>query len=344
LDFVAIDLRSDTVTRPDDGMRQAMAHAEVGDDVLGDDPTVHALQQRIAKLLGKEAALFTPTGTMANQLALRSQTSPGDEVLLDVHSHVLNYESGAGAAHSGVQFRTFDAPRGGFTSDDVRTLRRPPQYRLPRTRMVEMENTHNHRGGEIFELERMRDVWAWACKEGLRVHLDGARLWNASVATGVALAGYAACAHTVSVCFSKGLGAPVGSALASDAETVLRAHRLRNMFGGGMRQAGILAAAALYALDHNVERLHEDHQRAATLAQAVEECRGLRLARHVETNILIVEVTDAHDTPEELVDALREHGLLASVWEARTIRLLTHLDVDDEDIARACELLRALRG
>jgi threonine aldolase len=266
LDFVAIDLRSDTVTRPDDGMRQAMAHAEVGDDVLGDDPTVHALQQRIAKLLGKEAALFTPTGTMANQLALRSQTSPGDEVLLDVHSHVLNYESGAGAAHSGVQFRTFDAPRGGFTSDDVRTLRRPPQYRLPRTRMVEMENTHNHRGGEIFELERMRDVWAWACKEGLRVHLDGARLWNASVATGVALAGYAACAHTVSVCFSKGLGAPVGSALASDAETVLRAHRLRNMFGGGMRQAGILAAAALYALDEKVEGLKEEDEGGGRLA------------------------------------------------------------------------------
>ena len=321
-----------------------MVHAEVGDDVLGDDPTVHALQERVARLLGKEAALFTPTGTMANQLALRSQTTPGDEVLLDVHSHVLNYESGAAAAHSGVQFRSFEAPHGGFTSAQLEPLRRPTHYSLPHPQLVAIENSHNHRGGELFDLERMQDVWAWALEHGLRVHLDGARLWNASVATGVALDAYARCAHTVSVCFSKGLGAPVGSALVGDAETVRRAHRLRKMFGGGMRQVGILAAAALYALDHNMQGLRDDHRRATTLAQAIQDCRRLCLARPVETNILIVEVTDPDDSPAQLSRDLGRHGVLANPWEARTLRVVTHRDVDDDDIARACTLFRELRG
>lgn len=341
---MAIDLRSDTVTRPSDGMRQAIVHAEVGDDVLGDDPTVRALEERTAELLGKEAALFTPTGTMANQLALRAQTSPGDEVLLDRHSHVIHYESGAAAAHSGVQFRTFEAPRGGFTADDLKPLRRPTHYTLPHVSLIEMENTHNHRGGEVFELERMRDVWAWACEQGLRVHLDGARLWNASVASGVAPADYAACAHTVSVCFSKGLGAPVGSALVGDSETVRRAHRLRKMFGGGMRQVGILAAAASYGLDYNLQRLHEDHRRAAALARAVATCTRLRLARPVETNILILEVVDPNDTPQRLSHELRAHGVLANPWEARTLRMVTHLDFDDAALARTCEVVRELRS
>ncbi len=341
---MAIDLRSDTVTRPDDGMRQAMLHAEVGDDVLGDDPTVHALQERVAALLGKEAALFTPTGVMANQLALRSQTAPGDEVLLDVHAHVINYESGAAAAHSGVQFRTFESPRGGFTPDDLAPLLRPRHYTLPNPSLVAMENTHNHRGGEIFDIERMRAVWDWAQGEKLRVHLDGARLWNASVVTGVGLEEYAACANTVSVCFSKGLGAPVGSVLAGDAETVQRAHRLRKMFGGGMRQAGILAAAALYGLEHSVARLVDDHRRAATLAAVVAQCGHLRMARPVETNVLIVEVTDPDDSSMKLSNELRSHGVLANPWEARTIRMVTHLDLSDDDIARTCAVLKQLRG
>ena len=341
---MAIDLRSDTVTRPDAGMRRAMAEAEVGDDVFGDDPTARALQDRIARLLGKEAALFTPSGTMANQLALGSQTQPGDEVILDRGAHILNYESGAAAALWGVQPRLLDSPPGGFGVAEIRTLRRPDFYVYPRTRLVEIENTHNGRGGEVFEFGRMREIFAWAEREGLRVHLDGARLWNASVASGIHLDDYAACAHTVSVCFSKGLGAPVGSALAGDGETIRRAHRLRKMLGGGMRQVGILAAGALYALDHNLERLEEDHRKAKVLGRAVESCSRLRLARPVETNIIIVEVVRADDTPAAVVEALAREGVLATVWDERCLRLVTHLDVSPADAERAGELLRRIRG
>jgi threonine aldolase len=341
---LAIDLRSDTVTRPDTGMRRAMAEAEVGDDVFGEDPTLNALQDRVARLLGKEAALFTPSGVMANQLALGSQTQPGDEALIDRAAHMVNYESGAGAALSGVQFRTFDSPAGGFRVEDIRTLLRASHYWLPRTRLVEMENTHNGRGGEIFRLERMREVADWAHSEGLRVHLDGARLWNASAASGTALHEYADCADTVSVCFSKGLGAPVGSAVAGDAETIRRAHQLRKRWGGGMRQAGVLAAAALHALDHNLPRLSEDHRKAATLQHAVERSSRLRMAHPVETNILIIEVTDPRDTPAAVIDELKRQDVLGAVWDDRRLRLVTHLDVSFEQIQRAAEILKHIAG
>jgi len=341
---LGVDLRSDTVTRPDDGMRRAIAAAEVGDDVFGDDPTVLALQRRVADLLGKEAALFTPTGTMANQLGLRCNTQPGDEVLLDAGAHMLHYEVGAGAVLSGVMFRTFESPPGGFGVEQIRGLRRPPYYYAPRTSLVEMENTHNSRGGEVFAIERMRAVREWALSEGLRVHLDGARLWNASVASGVLLRDYAACADTVSVCFSKGLGAPVGSAIAGDEETIRRAHRFRKMWGGGMRQVGVLAAAVLYALDHNLADLAQDHAKARHLAAAVERCKGLRMAHRAETNILIVELVDERDTPAALIEALKQNDVLAAVWTDRSIRMVTHRDVSSADIERVAELLVQLRG
>jgi threonine aldolase len=341
---LGVDLRSDTVTRPDDGMRRAIAAAEVGDDVFGDDPTVLALQRRVADLLGKEAALFTPTGTMANQLGLKSNTQPGDEVLLDAGAHMLHYEVGAGAALSGVQFRTFESPPGGFGVEQVRGLRRPPYYYAPRTSLVEMENTHNSRGGEVFAIDRMRAVREWARSEGLRVHLDGARLWNASVASGVSLRDYAACADTVSVCFSKGLGAPVGSAIAGDEETIRRAHRFRKMWGGGMRQVGVLAAAVLYALDHNLPDLEKDHVKARHLAAAVERCKGLAMAHRAETNILIVELVDGRDTPAALIEELGRNDVRAAVWTDRSIRMVTHRDVTNEDIERVAELLVQLRG
>ena len=216
--------------------------------------------------------------------------------------------------------------------------------RMPQTSLVEMENTHNARGGEVFRIERMRAVWNWAQSEGLRVHLDGARLWNASAASGVALREYAACAHTVSVCFSKGLGAPVGSMILGDADTVKRAHRVRKMWGGGMRQVGILAAAALYALDYNLPRLPEDHEKAKVLERAVGRCKGLRMVRPAETNILIIEVVDARDSPAAVVEELRHHDILASVWTERTVRLVTHLDVSREDAERTAEILVRLRG
>jgi threonine aldolase len=264
--------------------------------------------------------------------------------LIDRAAHMLNYESGAGAVLSGVQFRTLDSPPGGFRVEDLRSLCRPPLYNLPRTRLLEMENTHNGRGGEVFRLERMREIWDWAQGEGLRVHLDGARLWNASAASEVPLQDYAACAHTVSVCFSKGLGAPVGSALAGDTETIRRAHRLRKTWGGGMRQAGILAAAALHALDHNLRGLADDHEKARTLARAVDRSPGLRLAYPVETNILIVEVVEPRDTAAAAVYEIKRQGLLASMWEERRFRLVTHRDASFEDIERAAEILARLRG
>lgn len=341
---MAIDLRSDTVTRPGAEMRRAMADAEVGDDVYGDDPTVRALQDRVAKLLGKEAALFTPSGTMANQLGLATQVRPGDEILVDRAAHLVNYEAGAVAALSGAQFRTLESPPGGFGADDLRPLRRGTDYWLPQTRLVAMENTHNNRGGEVFRLDRMRAVRAWADAEGLRVHLDGARLWNASAASGVALHEYAACADTVSVCFSKGLGAPVGSMLAGDGAIVHEAMRLRRRWGGAMRQVGVLAAAALWGLEHNLPRLGDDHRKAQRLAAAVEGCRGLRALRAPETNIFIVEVTDPSDTPQRLVDELRGADVWCSVWEGRTFRMVTHLDVSFEQIEHVAAALVRLRG
>jgi threonine aldolase len=281
---------------------------------------------------------------MANQLALASQTQPGDEVLLDAAAHIVHYECGAAAALSGLQLRGIESTPGGLRVEDLRPLVRPPYYWQPRTRLIEMENTHNGRGGEVFDLERMREVAAWARGAGLRLHLDGARLWNASAATGVALHDYAACADTVSVCFSKGLGAPVGSALAGDGETIQRAHRLRKMWGGGMRQVGILAAAALYALDHNLARLEEDHRKAKTIAGAVERCAGLRLARPVATNILIIEVVERGDTPQALLEALAALHVRAAAWDERCVRLVTHLDVSLQDAERVAEILIRLRG
>ncbi len=340
---MAIDLRSDTVTRPTAAMRRAMAEAEVGDDVFGDDPTARALQDRVAQLLGKEAALFTPSGTMANQLGLAVHTQRGDEVLIDRASHMLHYECGAGAALSGVQFRTVDSPPGGFRVEDLAPLCRSDASQ-PQTRLVEIENTHNGRGGEVFALERMRDIWNWAPSTGLRVHLDGARLWNASAATGIRLDAYGACAHTVSVCFSKGLGAPIGSALAGDAETMRRAHRLRKMWGGGMRQVGVIAAAALFALDHHLERLPDDHQKTRRLAAAVAKSSGLRAVHTPDTNILIVEPTGAGDTPRALQEDLKREGVIVNLWDTRYIRMVTHLDVSLDDIERVAEILVRLRG
>jgi threonine aldolase len=340
---LVIDLRSDTVTRPTPEMRQAMISAPVGDDVFGDDPTVLELQKRVATLLDKEAALFTPTGTMANQLALCAQTQPGDEILADDVAHVSSWESGAGAALSGVQFRSIGAGRGGFGPEELASRVRPKSFMAPRTSLVATENTNNHRGGEIFPLPRLQDVSAWARENGLRVHMDGARLWNASVASGVPLRDYAATADSVSLCFSKGLGAPLGSILVSDAATISRAHRLRKMWGGGMRQVGIVAAAGLHALDHHVERLADDHRRAQRLGQAVQSAPGLELRHPVETNIVIVGVTGDGDSAEALVRDLRTHDVWAVVWEPRAIRLVTHLDIDDEQIETVVSLLQKIR-
>ncbi|ADV64158.1 L-threonine aldolase [Isosphaera pallida ATCC 43644] len=345
---MTIDLRSDTLTQPTPAMRQAMAQAEVGDDVYGEDPTVNRLQRRIAELLGKEAALFTPSGTMANQIAVGVHTSPGDELLCDANAHVYVWECGGIARLSGVTTRTIHprSPQGGpglLSLSEVEGLIRPDDGHYVRTRLLCLENTHNRGGGKVHPLEQVRALTAWAKRHGLATHLDGARLFNAVVATGVPAATWAEGFDTVSVCFSKGLGAPVGSALVGSSETIARAHRLRKLFGGGMRQAGILAAAALYALDHHVERLADDHAHAQILAEAVERNPHLKLeSGPVETNLVWIEVDPSFATAAQVVRRLKEQGVFVSALGDQVVRACTHLNVSTEQVRQAARLIEQL--
>jgi threonine aldolase len=339
-----IDLRSDTVTRPSPGMREAIAKAEVGDDVLGDDPTVKLLEQRMAKLLGKEAAVYVPSGTMSNILALLSQTSPGDEVIIDRRSHIFNYEVAGASVLGGLQLFTTDGPAGLLPVEDLPSFVRPPNIHHPRTSLVAVENTHNRAGGRVYPFDQLEAVSRFARGRGLRLHMDGARLANASVKTGIAFARYGALVDSVTFCFSKGLGAPVGSILVSDEAAVARARVWRKRLGGGMRQAGVLAAACLYALDHNVERLSEDHAKAARIGEIVGASRDYRLTFPVETNIVIFETIDPSGSMEGLARALAENGVLALPFAARSMRMVTHLDILNADMERLERVLPRLLG
>ena len=336
-----IDLRSDSITQPTPEMRRAMADAAVGDDVLGDDPTVAALEQRTAELLGKEAAVYMPSGTMTNQVAIRVHTESGDEVLMDANAHTYFYEGGGPAALSGVMCRLLPGVRGIFTADDVRAGLRPPDIHFPVAKLLCVENTHNRGGGSIWPLEQIADVAGVARDAGLAMHLDGARLWNASVATDIPEGDFAAHFDTISVCFSKGLGAPVGSCLAGTAGLMERARRFRKMFGGGMRQVGIIAAGALYALDHHRDRLAEDHANARALAEGIADLPGVELdLSTVETNILMFRSTSMPAT--EMVEKLAraDIGMLALVPDL--IRAVTNLNVTREDIDRTIDAIRTL--
>ncbi|MBS0210352.1 MAG: low-specificity L-threonine aldolase [Planctomycetes bacterium] len=341
-----VDLRSDTTTRPTQGMRAAMAAAEVGDDVWGEDPTVIRLQQRIAELLGKEAALYVPSGTMSNQIGVRLHCHPGDEVILDSGCHIYNHEQGGVAQLSGVATRTIDGECGVMRLEQLQSLIRPDNQHYVRTRLICIENTHNRGGGRVQPIEEVERICAWAHDHKLATHLDGARLFNAHVATGVPLTQLAAPFDTVSVCFSKGLGAPVGSAICGPHDLIARAVRHRKLFGGAMRQAGILAAGALYALEHHVERLAEDHYRAKQLAGVVEQTEGLSLrGGPVETNIVFIEINPKLGTALEFAAAMREAGVFIMVENSRTLRAVTHLDISDDDLNHACHALRnAARG
>ena len=338
-----IDLRSDTVTRPTPAMRKAMADAAVGDDVLGDDPTVAALEEAVAEVLGKPAAVYMPSGTMTNQSAIRAHTEPGDEIIVEAEAHAYYYESGAPAALSGVMCRLVSGNRGIFTAGQLRAALRPANPHFPRTRLVCIENTHNRGGGSVWPVQTVAEVAQAAREAGLRLHLDGARLWNAAVAAGVPEHVYAACFDSVSVCFSKGLGAPVGSALAGEADFIARARRFRKQFGGGMRQAGIIAAGALYALRHHRRRLAEDHAHARRLAEALAGMAGIRLdPATVQTNIVVMQVT--RGTAPEASAALRQAGVLVNATGPDTLRAVTHLDVSSADIDRAVECFRRVLG
>jgi threonine aldolase len=329
-----VDLRSDTVTRPSEAMRAAMAAAPVGDDVYAEDPRVNELEARVARLLGHEAGLFTPSGSMANQLGIRLLVAPGQELVCDAEAHVVRAELGAAAALSGITTRTWPAPNGRLDVDAVADLIRPDSgpY-LVSTVAVAVENTHNFGGGTIqsyAELVRLREL---VDRHALALHLDGARLWNAQVETGVPFEDYGRLFDTVSVCLSKGLGAPVGSVLVSSAERIAQARVWRKRLGGGMRQVGILAAAGMHALDHNLDRLVDDHARARRLAELI----GVG-PRTVETNILPLPVDDA----PAVAAAAKEDGVLVSVLGPRKIRLVTHLDVDDDGVEHAGKVLAGL--
>ena len=338
---VLIDLRSDTVTRPTPGMRAAMQSAEVGDDVFHEDPSVNLLEEKVAALLGKEAALFVPSGTMSNQIGVKAHTQPGDELLCDVNCHIYNYEAGGPAVLSGVTCRTIDGDYGILDVTQLEDKIRPNNDHLVRTRMVCLENTHNRGGGRAYPLEKIQAISAWARRHGLAMHLDGARLWNAVIATGVPAKTWADQFDSVSVCFSKGLGAPVGSALSGAREYIARARRVRKLFGGGMRQAGVIAAAALYALEHHVERLAEDHRNARVVAQAIAETPGLRLTPpEVETNLIWFEVDPELGPAKAVAAALKERGVLVNVGGPQTLRACTHLDVSGAQAERAAEVFR----
>ena len=329
-----IDLRSDTLTRPTEEMRAAMARADVGDDVFAEDPTVIELQERVAQLFGHEAALFTPTGSMANVLAVRSLVGVGQEVLCESSAHIARAELGAHGAYTGLTMRTWTDPRGLVDLDALRRMAAPdlgPFFVRPAA--VSVENTHNFAGGTVQPLDRLRGLREWADSAGVRVHLDGARIWNAHVASGVALADYGAVADVLAVCLSKGLGAPVGSLVIGSADAVAEARVWRKRMGGGMRQVGILAAAGLWALEHHVERLADDHAHARLLAEAC----GVDPAS-VDTNIVVLERADA----PSFVAAAASHGVKVSAVGPTTVRLVTHLDVSRGDAERAAALLAAL--
>jgi threonine aldolase len=338
---IVVDLRSDTVTRPTAGMRSAMASAEVGDDVYAEDPTVNSLEAYVAALFGHEAALFAPSGTMANQIALQVLVPPAGELLVDADAHVVTYEMAAAAAYGGISTRTWPAVGGTIDVGQVAAMVRPAGYHAVATRAIAVEQTHNRGGGAVIALDTLRGLRALADDNGLGLHCDGARIWHAHIADGVPLDGYGRLFDTLSVCLSKGLGAPVGSLVVGSAERIARARDIRKRMGGGMRQAGILAAAGRYALEHHIGRLADDHARAARLATALEPF-GIVDAAAVRTNLVPLDLSKVALDAPALGAAAREHGVGVSVLGPRTARLVTHLDVDDAGIDRAIAVLTAI--
>jgi threonine aldolase len=334
-----IDLRSDTVTRPTAAMRQAIATADVGDDERDGDPTMRRLEERVATLLGKDGALFFPSGCMGNQAAIWTHVTPGTEILLDADAHVIHWEVAGAAALSGVQIRPVQPTGAVMSADDLSAAIRPRSRYSPAPSLVCVENTHNSAGGKVTSAADLIAIRRVAQAHGLPVHMDGARLWNASIASGTPLAQLAAAADTVMVAFSKGLGAPVGAMVAGPAALMERLWMARKLFGGALRQSGILAAAALHALDHHMDRLAEDHANAARLAAALDGVAGTRVAAP-DTNIVMVDVAPGTDV-DRVLAAAEAQGVLGSAWSRTRIRLVTHLDVSRQDCERAADVFAA---
>jgi threonine aldolase len=335
-----IDLRSDTVAKPSKNMRKAMYEAEVGDDVFKEDPTVNELEEYAADLLGKEAALYVPSGTMGNQICLNVLTNPGDEVICEFDSHIFNYESGSPAMISGIQLTPIKGNLGVFSKEDVEPLIRPREaYYMPRTKVIEVENTHNRAGGTIWPMEKIIELKEIAKTNDLLYHLDGARIWNASTETGIKVKEYASHFDSISCCLSKGLGAPVGSIIGGTKEFITEAYRMRKAWGGGMRQVGILAAAGLFGLKNNLKRLSEDHHRAKYLAEKIKKIKNLEIdLESVQTNILLFKPLNMK--MDEALLKCKEKGLLLSVGRVGLLRAITHLEIYDEDIEKSVSILQ----
>ena len=339
-----IDLRSDTVTKPTPAMRDAMSHAEVGDDVYGDDPTVNSLEERVAKLFGHEAAIFAASGSLANQLGIKLLVKPGEELITETNSHIVRAELGAGAVFSGITTRTWPSLRGKFKASEVLEIARPNSgpY-LVSTTAIAIENTHNFGGGSVQDITEIAKLRNESQKHGIAMHLDGARIWNAHVATGTSFAEYGKHFDTISVCLSKGLGAPVGSILISSKDRIAEARVWRKRYGAGMRQIGILAAAGDYALDNNIARLSDDHRRAKELARAANVAAPMTIDPDtVETNIVALDLTELDISAQELNAELKSEGVLASALGPNFLRLVTHLDFSDSDLEKAIEVLSRL--
>jgi len=338
-----IDLRSDTVTKPSKAMRQAIAEAEVGDDVFEDDPTVQKLEEMVSELLGKEKSLFVPSGTMANEVAIKSWTEPGDEVVLEVDSHIYNYEVGAPSVLCGVQMHTLKGKRGVLSAEQILDHIRPQDIHIPPTTLICLENTHNRAGGTIYPIEEIKKIREATKPLGIKMHLDGARLWNATVATGIPLDQYARWFDSVSVCLSKALGAPIGSVITGDSDFIQTARRNRKMFGGGMRQVGIIAAAGIYAIENNFNRLIEDHRNAKALAEGLSKIPKISVdLESVQTNIVVIDIKESGMEVEEALEKLKERNVLAVPFGKTQIRCVTHLDVNRDDIYQALEVFKQI--
>ena len=328
-----IDLRSDTVTRPSEDMRQFMMRAEVGDDVFNEDPSINLLQDMAAEMTGKEKGLFVPSGTQGNQISVNAHTIPGTEVICDYNCHIFNYESGAAGMLSGVQLHPLTGKNGHPTREQVESAIRPRDDHYPQTGLICLENTHNKAGGTIFPISEIKRISDLARSRNIPLHLDGARLWNASVATGIPLKEYASYFDSMSLCFSKGLGAPVGSVVVGSRDFITRAHYYRKAYGGGMRQAGILAAACIYAIEHNIDRLGEDHQNAYMLAESLAGFKKIAVdLETVQTNIVIADFTGTGRTAADIIDELFRNGIATIAFGPYKIRFVTHMHISRSDI------------
>ncbi|MBE0645213.1 MAG: aminotransferase class I/II-fold pyridoxal phosphate-dependent enzyme [Bacteroidetes bacterium] len=338
-----IDLRSDTVTQPSAAMKQAMCEAPLGDDVYGEDPTVNRLQEEMAALFGKEAGLFVPTGVMSNQLAIKAWTSPGDEVIVERESHIFNYETAAPSMMSAVQLNPVAGAGGVLAAEDVEATVRPDAYYYPRTTLVCIENTHNRMGGTLFPIEAMRSLQDFCRMRAIGLHLDGARIWNAHIASGTPLVDFGSAVDSISICFSKGLGAPVGSMLLGSRDLITRAHKYRKIYGGGMRQAGMLAAAALHAVEHHLPLLVDDHRRARTFAAALTQCSAFHVdITRVQSNMVLLDFSNATMRAAEAQKRLRDAGIEIGMGMGDMLRAVFHLDLDDSCLTQSIDIFTRL--